>query len=244
MFRCLIIEDDYAFALEVKFMVEKFGYQVVSIEKERHRLEEILKSTAIDLILSDVKLGSNSYSFDYLRDILNLPPIIFFSSYDEDELFEKSMLLNPVVYLKKPIDEVTLRSSMNNAIRMANVKPSKYKEVSGRKDMVFIKYKGEMISINTSEIIYIKSEGNHCEIIMTTNKYVVRSSIRNMIAILNDNSLLQVHRAYLININRITSYSLGKDLLVLDKAIDIPLGRTYKKNLKSAINNLKVDAKI
>lgn len=236
MYKVLIIEDDYSYALEIKFMVENYGYKVVGIESQADKIKHTLKSTSVDLILSDVKLGENSFSFNYLSSIDNLPPVILFSSYDEEELFEKSMEINPVVYIKKPIEEVTLISAMANAIRNASVKPSRYKEISSRGSKVFIKCKGEMVPIDPSEIRFIKSEGNHCEIMVLNQKYVIRSSIRNILNLLDTDILIQVHRAYIINLKMIKSFSISNDEVHIDGNVTIPVGRTYKKNLKAMLD--------
>jgi len=231
MVQCLIIEDDFAFAIEVKLMIEKFGYLVVGIEKEKEEIQHVLSNNSIDVIISDVKLGSDQYAFEYLKKMDNLPPVIFMSSYDEDDLYIESKKLNPVLYLKKPIDEITLRSALDTALRSSKTNV-RIEDRSRSRSRVFIKHKGDMISVNPEKIIMIKSEGNHCEILTTKRKFVTRSSIKNLLNSINRDFLIQVHRGYIVNLNMISSFSIGKDEICIEDYI-IPIGRTYKKGFKS-----------
>ena len=79
MLKCLIVEDDYAFAVDTKIKAEEAGVKVSAIVSSFTEINEALRNDDIDLILSDVKLKDGEYAFDYFNALTNPPPIIFFS---------------------------------------------------------------------------------------------------------------------------------------------------------------------
>ena len=65
MLKCLIVEDDYVFAVDTKIKVEEIGLKVVAIVATFAEINEALKNDKVDIILSDVKLKNGEFAFDF-----------------------------------------------------------------------------------------------------------------------------------------------------------------------------------
>ena len=61
--------------------------------------------------------------------------------------------------------------------------------------------------------------------------------IKNMESALPQDSFLRVHRSYIVNIKRISSYTKGR--IFLDNGEYIPLGENYKDRLFEYLNKRK-----
>lgn len=230
MFYCLIIEDDYTFGMNVKIQVQEMGIKVVGIVSSINGIEEALAQNHIDLILSDIKLEDSQYSYDFFSNkALNIP-IIFFSAYKEEEIYEKSQKVKPYIFLTKPFDKITLKSAVHGALREKMDALEKGGDIQRTDQLTFIRNKGKLIPIKPTDILYIHSEGNYCYLILKKKKIAIRSSLKNILEKLNLETIIQVHRAYMINIPFVENLDIGKNELRIKDTI-IPIGRKYKKDL-------------
>ncbi len=228
MLKCIIIEDD--FALDTQIKAEEIGLEVIQVISNYDDIIPNLNELDADIILSDVKLGSNQYAYDALSQIDNLPPIIFFSSFVDDHLYQQSKLIEPYIYLIKPFARLTLQSSIDGALRSKKKSNQKGVDIHRDEDLVFIRSKGKLISIDSRKVSYVHSEGNYCYIHSKGKKSAIRSSLRNVIEKFMNPNFIQIHRAYLINTNFVTKVVVGENVVELSDVI-LPIGRKYKKSL-------------
>lgn len=233
MIKCVIIEDDFSSAIDIRIKLEKHGYKVLSIVEDPDKVINNSTVSTADVIISDVKLGDGQFAFDLLSTYENLPPIIFYSSYDDAELYKRSSKLSPHVYLIKPVSGLSLHSSIQGALKTQG----KAIDQSVEDSKVFIRYQGKLLSIVPEEISFIQSEGNYCYIHIKGKKIVIRSSIRKVLKMLDSISLTQVQRGYIINILMVDSFDVTNDEVHIGTHI-IPVGRTYKKSAISLLKNL------
>jgi len=234
MQNCIIVEDDYLFALDVKIKAEEIGLNIVRVIDKTKDIDEVLLNNEIDIILSDIKLGNEDYAYDYFKNKKDLPPIIFFTGYDDEALYLKSKKSNPYVYLIKPFDTLTLRSAVDGALATIGKKIVKNHDAS---KSLMIKSKGEIVKVKCDEIIFVKSEGNYCKMYTLDRILVLRSSIAKIESMISLPQCFQVHRAYLINADHISSLSLTNNIITAGE-FTVPIGRKYKKILKDKVSSV------
>ncbi len=228
MLNCLIVEDDYAFAIDTKLRAEEVGVKVVGIVSSFAEIKEALQKEKIDLILSDVKLKNGEYAFDFFKTIEDLPPIIFFSGVKDSSLYDKSKESKPYVYLSKPFDDVTLKSAIEGALRSKKESLFDTEDIQVKEHNLFVRSNGQMINLRPSDIFYIKSEGNYILIFTKSKKIVIRSSIKKVLAKINSDKFMQVHRGYAANISKVDSFNISESYAIINSE-NIPIGRKFKK---------------
>jgi len=232
MIPCIIIEDDPIQALDMKIMAEEIGLIVKSVITNYKDIEEILISQKVDIILSDIKIGFGINSYDILSKLEKLPPIIFFSNYTDLKHYEESKAVRPYIYLTKPVDELTLRSSVEGALKMNVVVPKKGGDIHREEDIVFIRSKGKLIPINFLNVQFVFAKGNYCIIHLEDKKIVIRSSIKSVKEKFNNPFFIQIHRSYLININFVDKINIGEGIVDMQN-VSLPISRKFKKDLIS-----------
>ena len=174
------------------------------------------------------------FSFDLLATYKDLPPIIFYSSHDDKELYQRSSRLRPHVYLIKPVSGLSLHSSIQGAVKLNEKAVDKdLKVIDGK---VFIRSQGKLLSLIPEEILFIQSEGNYCYINIEDKKIVIRSSIKKVLLMLDSTHLAQVQRGYIINTSKVDSFDVTNDEVYIGNNV-IPVGRTYKKSIISLLKN-------
>lgn len=237
MIDCLIIEDNYAFGLDTKIKCEGLGMNVIKLITEPDQIESTVASCDPDIILSDVKLGPNIFAFDILGKIPDLPPVIFFSSYNDEKLYSRSKLAQPYVYLIKPFDDITLMSAIDGALRDKQKEQKDSGDIRRDANKLFVRSKGKLVSVKPRQIVYVESEGNYCYIFAEDRKIVIRSSLQNVLKKIGLREFIQIHRGYVINVNYIEEFNISSNQVMINNVL-LPVGRSYKKSLNLLLSTL------
>ncbi|MEZ4855357.1 MAG: LytTR family transcriptional regulator [Gelidibacter sp.] len=110
----------------------------------------------------------------------------------------------------------------------------KVKQVVQEKESIEKKVEKPYITLNNKskvylkELKYIKSDGNYLEFYTQDKKLTDRNKLKTVLNELPPN-FIQIHRSYIINKNYISS--INSTSLLVDYNIEIPISRTFKKNL-------------
>ncbi|WP_194851558.1 LytTR family transcriptional regulator DNA-binding domain-containing protein [Nonlabens antarcticus] len=94
------------------------------------------------------------------------------------------------------------------------------------------------ILINSKQVIrldqleYVKSEGHYLDYFVIDEQLPIteRSALKDRLTELETSGFLQVHRSFVINIDKVKSIQSG--LVVMETGSQIPLSRTYKQRLR------------
>jgi DNA-binding LytR/AlgR family response regulator len=236
MLECIIIEDDFAFALSTKIMVEEIGLKVSCIISKFEDIVPMITDNSADIILSDIRIGADEYSYEALSEVENLPPVVFFSGYIDDRQYIKSQSVDSYIYLIKPFNKITLQSAIDGALKQKKKAINYGGDIHKNGNTLFVRSKGKLISIDPLDIKYVQSEGNYCYLYTKDGKIAIRSSLKNVFKKLPNSGYFQIHRSYMINLNFIDKIVLGKNQLVIGDDI-LPIGRKYKKELIDEVNS-------
>lgn len=109
--------------------------------------------------------------------------------------------------------------------------------------------KGESLTINSEDIVYIKSDGNYCEFYFYSSSEIKRQILRftmKMVAkTLSDTSqIIRCHRSYFVNINKVKRVSGTARNLSLhfdNMDIIIPVSRANELIITKAIRNTHIN---
>lgn len=115
--RILVIEDDIAISDLLKFYFEDEGYEVHTCFTAVDFYQ--IKSFKPDLITLDILLP-DANGLDILRDLQNSDitckiPVLLISVKESDK--EKGLELGAVGFIGKPLDENTLKNTVNNILK-------------------------------------------------------------------------------------------------------------------------------
>ena len=89
--------------------------------------------------------------------------------------------------------------------------------------------------MNIDDIKWIESEHNYLYIISEKGKHIIRSNFRDFQQHVSDAKFLQVHKSYMINLNKVDAFS-HTDITINGK--EIPLSRMYKDDFFACIKRI------
>lgn len=252
----LIVEDDLSFALELDMLVREIGYRVIGrIDNSSEALESILTESP-DLILMDIDIRGKLTGIEIAQKIKHLPiPILFITSFGQEEYYKQAKATNSIGYLVKPINKYSLQSALEMAIRSlqeSSVKADstqKQEDISQEglaetedtfplKDFLFFKKKNVFQKVKIADILYVEANGDYCIVHTEEGNFIASLRLSQMEEMLKNYTFLRVHRSYLVNLQAITSVKPTDNIIHLNDK-QIPFSRNNKDLLLEQIRMIK-----
>jgi two-component system, response regulator PdtaR len=116
-YRCMIVEDETLLGLHVQAELERLGHVVVGQAANSAQGEEIFRAQRPDLVLSDIRLGSDD-GLDLSDRLLKIRPcpIIIISAYGDKELISRAINVGVFGYLVKPVSGAALAAQIEVSV--------------------------------------------------------------------------------------------------------------------------------
>jgi len=97
---------------------------------------------------------------------------------------------------------------------------------------LFLKSNGKYYRILPSEILFVKSMENYVVVYLETKKLICKLTLEQMVRLLPASNFLQVHRSYVVNIEKIDSIE-KLSIFILNETI--PISRDKRKDIYHAL---------
>jgi len=116
--RILVIEDDFVVARDLRNQLQRLGYQIAGSTPRGEGAAELARSSRADLVLADIRLAGPMDGMAAVREIrLHCDiPVVFLTSYADDETLRRASLADPQGYVLKPFDASQLRTAVEIAL--------------------------------------------------------------------------------------------------------------------------------
>tara|TARA_A100000171_G_scaffold31425_1_gene29776 strand:- start:1907 stop:2680 length:774 start_codon:yes stop_codon:yes gene_type:complete len=239
--RVLVVEDEVIIAQSIISMIEKMGYECVGTAIRATKGLELAKTLKPDIALLDINLKGEETGIwlaGELKRELNIP-YVFLTSLGDKKTIEEATSTMPYGYLLKPVAQQSVYAAIETALarfsqenrtpaqKEATLSVSKALDEKEEekpslliKDALFIKDEYQYVKIILSEIDYIKSDGNYIEIHSQGKKKVLKETLKNMETKLPADIFFQIHRSYLVNVEKIESIG-GNSIKVNNEELPI-----------------------
>ena len=109
-----IVEDELIEAEDIRLTLENKGYSVTGVARSGEEALGILRKKHPDLVLMDIHLAGTLDGIDTADRIRSLYaiPVIFLTSYADEETLGRAKVTEPYGYVLKPFDERELHSAI------------------------------------------------------------------------------------------------------------------------------------
>ncbi len=223
MIKCLILEDEKSAQKVLKNYIKKTPFlECIGIYETGLNIP-IAELQKIDVLFLDIQLPElNGLSF--LKTISNPPKVIVTTAFPNYaiEAFEEAV----VDYLLKPFSYERFFKAVT---RVRNDAIHQNKEVDKN---LFLYSDKTLYKINADDVLFLKAEVDYVNVVTEEKNILILDSLRNWKEKLQSFKFIQVHRSYIINIDKIKKV-YGNQVFIDDKAI--PIGKTYKEDFLKEI---------
>jgi len=244
----LVVDDD---PMIVEFLCEilEEDYNLLTACSGEEALEH-LKQFNPDVILLDIMMAGID-GYETCRIIRKGPnhedaKIVFLSAKVTLNERLKGYNVGGDDYITKPfeMDELLAKVSVLSNMKHKNTAEIEGKDTYDEKQLeVFFKVQRKM-----KQVVFIKSEAPYCFMHLDVSKSAeiikIRTTVQALADYFEENSLMRVHRSYLVNTKKVESITFQKnnELKILLKkgekqVISVPAGRSYHTKIRNIFPN-------
>lgn len=232
----VIFDTNLSCARELKTMLKEScdldDSKICVYDGSAKRLSETIKNSTKKIIAIFIALDE-----DYLSEQLQLAEcisglekninIVFTTDSTElaQSVFLDSYKINTCAVIFKPYTTESLIKTVN-----------KINHLERNGNVVWVKLKQAIISINTDEVEYVGIDG-HCTTFHTTSKiYKTYTSIEEVAGSLPE-TFMRCHKSFIVNTDFISEYKNRSSLTLKNDSV-IPISRAYQKIVRERIETI------
>ncbi len=123
--RILIIEDEALVAMELRFVLEDLGYEVVASAADANTARNVVRETDVDLALVDIHLSDGPTGVELGRDLAKEAGVTVLYMTANPGMLGQGVA-GTIGVLSKPTDEHAVQSAVDYALRRRQGQPVDY----------------------------------------------------------------------------------------------------------------------
>ena len=229
--RCLLLDDEPIAIRILERHLENFPeMEVLGRFQSAPSAMSFLRHQEVDLIFSDIEMPQMN-GLQLLKSLKNPPALIFTTAYRNYAV--EAFDLDVVDYLMKPIS----LERMARAINRYHDRQSKQAETAvaslPTEKMINLKVDKKIVRLSLDKIDYFESFGDYAICRHEGGKLVSRETLTRLVEMLPSDRFIRIHRQYIVSLAKIESIS-GNTVYLREK--DLPVGRSYRNDLKQKMN--------
>lgn len=231
---CLIVEDEpLARSLLTDYVRKIPSLELIDASPSPLHALEIIKTNPVDLMFLDIQMPELT-GIGLLKSLVKKPMVIFTTAYSEYAL--EGYDLDVVDYLLKPITFERFLRSINKVQLLRNF--GQEKSAMTADDFIFVKDGTKLVKIMINDILYVEGLKDYVTIFTKTQKIVSLQRLKAMEEQLPSSLFVRIHNSYIVSLRAITS--VHKSEVEIGAAF-LPVGETFKKSFKEAIEKRQVE---
>jgi two-component system, LytTR family, response regulator len=231
--RCLVVDDEpLARELVENHLAKLDQFEHTASCNNAPAAFTILNNETIDLMFLDIQMPMMT-GLDFIRNLKNPPRVIITSAFRHYAI--DGFDLDVVDYLLKPITFERFLKAVEKYLHLA--RPTSVMEQAPEKpaaDFLYLRSNKKHHKVDVREILYIESNKDYITLHLQDHELVIKQSISEVEALLDEKRFLRIHRSYLINVDKITAFT-ASDIEI--NAIELPIGTSYKKVVADALSS-------
>ncbi len=227
--RCLVADDEPIARGIVEEYIERVpNLKLVKSCKDAFEVLEALKTDTVDLIFLDINMPQLS-GISLIKILPERPNIILTTAYSEFAL--EGFELSVTDYLLKPFSFERFFQAVSK-IQKPTVSeestPVKKTDTSPLSAPIYVKSDKKLIRLLPEEIYVVEAYGNYIKI-HSDGVVLTPQVLSDFLNKLPSSDFLRIHKSFAINCTKIKS--LEGNSVILDNGQEVPVSRSYKKDL-------------
>jgi two-component system, LytTR family, response regulator len=230
--RCIIVDDEDVDRLMVLSFAKRFpSLNICGVFKSSREALDFLKKETIDILFLDIDMPDTN-GLQFRKKALEIPVCIYITGHAEYAV--ESFELETLDYIVKPLKFDRFEKAMQRVEQFMEVKQkATLFDVSFGTDTITVKEGNEQIKIKISDILYLEALKDYTLIATSKKKHCVWSNLGTILKQDFFQSFIRIHRSYAIQKQFINNKNATT--VFLTNGLEIPVGRSYRDNLKSIL---------
>jgi DNA-binding LytR/AlgR family response regulator len=219
--KCIIVDDEPI----ARRGIEKLAQDIPSLTiqgsfENADAAATFMDTSPVDLIFLDIQMpGSNGIEF--AKSIPKTTLVVFTTAFAEFAV--DSYEVDAVDYLVKPIKPKRFNKAVEKAINyhallISELKNTHVEQVEN--DFIFVKSDRRYFKVEFKDILFIEGLKDYVVIQMEDGRIITRMNLKTIHELLPLNKFLRANRSYIVNRDRINSFS-NNDVFIANYEIGI-----------------------
>jgi len=229
--KVLVVEDEVLIAETIMLYLEERGHVFLKNATSYEEAIEMIGKYNPDVVLLDIRIYGEKSGIDLAKYLsINEPqiPYIFLTSHYDKNVLNKALATNPYGYLTKPMNKESLWTTLEMVY-------NNQRKIRDRNPSITVKDGNKTHVILEDSIMYIQAKHVYVNIFTDDGKIILtRSSIGQLLDQLKNDSFIQCHRSYIINVNHVSSWT-HSEISIND--VIIPISRAKKSDVLNKLRN-------
>lgn len=245
----LIVEDEFAVALDIQSRLESMNFNVVGIVNS---FEEAVSKTAAenpDVVIMDINISGTKTGIDAAKVIWDKfrIPIVYLTGVTDPEIIEEAMSTRPMGYILKPFKDQDIKNQLFIAIQQKkaldylNEKIKHYEDIVSNilpdkqtNEILFFKDSKQIFKLLVYDIAYLEAMDNYTLLYTCNNdKHIMNGFLKDIIERIATVGIIRIHRSYAVAKQHIKSI---EDNTVMIGLRVLPVSKSYRDNFYMSIN--------
>lgn len=215
-----IIDDDLNF---IEIFKKEYYPKLITLSNDNDN--ELIASTimlsnevlnALDVVFFDIQL-KDKISIELIKKFNFDTKIVFLSS--KNNLVFDALKVKPLTFIRK-----------NNIEEDFEIFVELFKNDLVKRRYIELNYNGVLEKVLIDRIQYINACGHDVTVKTSDKEYALISSLKRMLALINDRRFVQIQKSICINVQYVSE--LNKDHVVMKNGMDIHVSRLFKNKLR------------
>jgi len=218
--KCIIIEDD-----ELALKLIQSNLRALGVNSKIYTFTSVIEAMKhvtfepTDLLFLDIGLPGMS-GIEFAKSMSIRPNIVIITS-ARDYAFD-AFQIDVIDYILKPVDQSKLLRSLT---KVNEVLRKRQKGLNQSSQKVFIRHKGQHVSVASDSILWVEAQGDYATIQTTDKRYTIKKTLTNMEWQLMSENFMRVHRSFIVNMDTVDKIDEGN--LIIQNTL-IPVSRARK----------------
>lgn len=239
MLEAVLVDDEIKALQSLSWELTNFSDEInvsASFTNPFEALEYLEKNTP-DCLFLDIEMPTMD-GFQFIQKLTNKNfPVVITTAYNQYAI--KALKNEAIDYLLKPIDTDDLKDTIVKIKKFnsRNFTAEKLEQIllnfnsNSINKKITLNTDGKLIFLESDEILYAESDGNYSTIFLSDgHKIVLTKKLKEVDAILPDDSFFRIHNSYIINLNKIKEFLKTDGYVVLKSNHKIPVSRQKKSD--------------
>ena len=228
MLTCMIVDDEpLAHTVLLDYIKRTDTLMVVKQAFSAAEAREYLSFHAIDILFLDIEMPEET-GIALLRSLPQKPVTIFTTAYINYSL--EGFELGVMDYLVKPMRYERFETAVKRAIDFIELYKlkSNIESENNKNDSLLIKTGKRRKTIGKNQVTHVQALKDYVIIYCGEEKYVVRSTMKEMEGLLGSADFIRIHKSFIIAKQKVKFFAGAK---IEFNGFEIPVGRKYRKDI-------------
>ncbi|MFD0796045.1 LytR/AlgR family response regulator transcription factor [Maribacter chungangensis] len=239
MLEAVIVDDEIKALQSLSWELTNFSDEISVTASFTNPFEalEYLKKNTPDCLFLDIEMPTMD-GFQFIQKLTNKNfPVVITTAYNQYAI--KALKNEAIDYLLKPIDTDDLKETIVKIKKFINrnFTAEKLEQIllnfnsRSINKRITLNTDGKLIFLESDEILYAESDGNYSTVFLSDgHKIVLTKKLKEVNALLPEDSFFRIHNSYIINLNKIKEFLKTDGYVVLKSNHKIPVSRQKKSD--------------